>query len=831
MPRSKSAAAKNKLRDDKFMCLTEMANEDILRYLIDNEEQFTGGEGGEWGRPARDFAAKFRGGMVRILYRQHEGFGRFHPVGGNGLAAMSKKLRHTISRGVNRDYDIVNAHPVILSHLCHEYGFSCPTLDKYIENREEHLKSTGMSRRNAKKLFLTLTNGGGVESFSASNISSSAFVSKYADEMSRIHELFAAKFPDEYARRTNKRIKNGNTNNHEASFMNTRLCDFENKILQEMYIFIGRPEMCTLCYDGFMVPADMDINLRECANHVKRALGIDIDIIEKNMTDGYDISKVSIPKTSILYPGELSMFKKATDMAYNMIISNDVGDVQMAKMFHSVIGRDLKVVDSDGDGFLWDYDTCLWTFQPKNFMAHQISNPRRIFVSAVTAANIKAKMMLKTGQIKIQEDCTIAGVKSSISYIKKYMGSVMCANNMYRRASMDLYDPEFRSLVNIKHHLLPIKSNKVIDLSTGYVRNRTREDMFSITCPVNYISETEWTEQDRADLYSFINPIFVDDPEYIAYQRVNLGSMLCGIIDRKFNINHGHGMNAKSALSDLMLLILGQFATVISKEVVISSGGSRGTSGGHTSHLVGIEGRRLVVTQELKNGDILNCDMIKKICSGDKMAIREVYKSEVVITPFCKIIISTNYIPEFDVEDRAIIDRCVINPFKARFMTDDELAKEKTSGRYNDSQFTYYPSNPSLVKKYKAPGRTVDIFFSWLVGGCMEYLNNKTRKICTPLIVDEYKDTQVCENDIVGQFLNAHAERMSRDQFEKLKPRQKARWTTNGKLLYDTFADWAVSMGCARGQTKKRFTAYLMARFTRVRKRDGMCYEGLKLGG
>lgn len=78
-------------------------------------------------------------GTVRVDYKQTNG-GRHNAVRSLSLQNLKRKVRHTIASEYYVDIDMVNAHPVILSHLCHKEGFKSKMLDDYIKNRETVLK-------------------------------------------------------------------------------------------------------------------------------------------------------------------------------------------------------------------------------------------------------------------------------------------------------------------------------------------------------------------------------------------------------------------------------------------------------------------------------------------------------------------------------------------------------------------------------------------------------------------------------------------------------------------------------------------------------------------
>lgn len=89
------------------------------------------------------------------------GIGRLYPKNGvQTLQDMPRNVRKALAYDQYSDLDIVNCHPVLLSQLFKKEGITCESLDDYIENREERIIETQLSRDDAKQLFITLMYNG-----------------------------------------------------------------------------------------------------------------------------------------------------------------------------------------------------------------------------------------------------------------------------------------------------------------------------------------------------------------------------------------------------------------------------------------------------------------------------------------------------------------------------------------------------------------------------------------------------------------------------------------------------------------------------------------------
>eukprot|EP01031_Cornospumella_fuschlensis_P012779 gene12779-15619_t len=73
-----------------------------------------------------------------VTYKQAKsGYGRVFPVQALGMSSLCKKARNTLIHGLYTDFDLANAHPVILKQLCDKNGIPCPHITTYVEKREE----------------------------------------------------------------------------------------------------------------------------------------------------------------------------------------------------------------------------------------------------------------------------------------------------------------------------------------------------------------------------------------------------------------------------------------------------------------------------------------------------------------------------------------------------------------------------------------------------------------------------------------------------------------------------------------------------------------------
>ncbi len=120
-------------------------------------------------------------------------------------------------------------------------------------------------------------------------------------------------------------------------------------------------------------------------------------------------------------------------------------------------------------------------------------------------------------------------------------------------------------------------------MRSGQVRARTREDLFSVECPVGLCHD----ENEIQKVDDFMLSIANDDEDLKVFMQCMLRYCLTGeVSERCFFIWWGIGANGKTSICNLMKKILGPvFYATASKDVFIQQGFSFGsrTGGGDTA--------------------------------------------------------------------------------------------------------------------------------------------------------------------------------------------------------------------------------------------------------
>jgi putative DNA primase/helicase len=200
-----------------------------------------------------------------------------------------------------------------------------------------------------------------------------------------------------------------------------------------------------------------------------------------------------------------------------------------------------------------------------------------------------------------------------------------------------------------------------------------------------------------------LRSIACDKDEELKYIQKMLGYGLTGHIDsRVYFILYGKGCNGKSVLLNLMSKILCQQYQAVSKCVFINN--NSGKTGG--TEVLQLKDCRMATYSETNANDELNEAIMKMLSGNDAITARGLYKDPMTFVPICKIILCTNFKPDFNANDKANVDRVRLVPLNARFV--EKPTKTNEYLRINGI-------DKLIESKY------LNEFFSWCVDGAIEY--------------------------------------------------------------------------------------------------------------
>jgi P4 family phage/plasmid primase-like protien len=269
---------------------------------------------------------------------------------------------------------------------------------------------------------------------------------------------------------------------------------------------------------------------------------------------------------------------------------------------------------------------------------------------------------------------------------------------IYNRYEAEIIDDKFMETLNrMRPHHLPIMKCQKIDLRDGSISPLSKVDNFTYSCPIKY------TKERPEELMNMLKAIACNKDEDLKYIQKMLGYGLTGHIDsRVYFILFGKGCNGKSVLLNLMSKILCAQYQAVSKCVFINN--NSGKTGG--SELLQLKDCRMATYSETNANDELNEAIMKMLSGNDAITARGLYKDPMTFIPICKIILCTNFKPDFNANDKANVDRVRLVPLNARFVE--------------------APTKPNEFLRINGIDKIIETkflneFFSWCVDGAIEY--------------------------------------------------------------------------------------------------------------
>jgi len=328
-----------------------------------------------------------------------------------------------------------------------------------------------------------------------------------------------------------------------------------------------------------------------------------------------------------------------------------------------------------------DYSRMLWTeISPKSIMndiSSFLDQTLRVYFNDNTVSKENIQKLIKATN-RMCSDSKLRGV--------------------YNRYEAEIIDEKFMEKLNReKPHHLPIMGCHKIDLRDGSISPLSKVDNFTYACPVKY------TKERPVELMNMLKAIACEKDDELKYIQKMLGYGLTGHIDsRVYFILYGKGCNGKSVLLNLMSKILCHQYQAVSKCVFINN--NTGKTGG--TELLQLKDCRMATYSETNANDELNEAIMKMLSGNDAITARGLYKDPMTFIPICKIILCTNFKPDFNANDKANVDRVRLVPLNARFVES--------------------PSKPNEYKRINGIDKLIETkylneFFSWCVDGAIEY--------------------------------------------------------------------------------------------------------------
>jgi len=252
--------------------------------------------------------------------------------------------------------------------------------------------------------------------------------------------------------------------------------------------------------------------------------------------------------------------------------------------------------------------------------------------------------------------------------IQKTLDKVLNGKNImsiFDNVIVKILDPLFSTKINSNDpDTLPIKNGKIINFKTLEVRKRTKNDLYSFECPVQFLGLNHPCDIAR----KFFDQLFVGDDELSDFAQQLFGYCLTGWTrEKKFWFLWGaEGNNGKTTLIELIGHILGDFYSPVDKEIFLKQERSAGKGAAQPALMI-LKGKRFCTACETDESQVLDENQVKILTGGDTITARDVYKPQTTFKCISKLMVLTNNPPSYNTVSSAMISRIRLLPFKAVF--------------------------------------------------------------------------------------------------------------------------------------------------------------------
>ena len=366
--------------------------------------------------------------------------------------------------------------------------------------------------------------------------------------------------------------------------------------------------------------------------------------------------------------------------ASNFINDNDVSDDTFAKILFQLYKGDYVCASAEKNIWYkylnnrWQKDDGAISLRSK---IHRIKALLHEKLHEFNMIITKSATNVSVEQDKSEQDKSIEKIKKiqrrMLKIIQK-IGNASVKKNILTEAKELFYDAEFIDKLDSKPHLIAF-NNGVIDFEAKEFRKGRPEDYISLSTNTNYIKLDDTHKDIVKEIREFFKQIY-PQPELCKYMWEHLASCMTGWNKMQTcQMYIGDGQNGKSALIQLMGLVLGGYKYEVTPSIITNE---RAKVGGACPEILGMKGKRLVCIQETKKTDTLNEAIFKQLTSGnDPVTARGLYQAEQIsfIAQF-KLVIASNYLMNIEATDHGTWRRVRVAPHVSLF-TDNPVQGDR----------------------------------------------------------------------------------------------------------------------------------------------------------
>ena len=266
----------NEKYNNRYITLTEKVDKYKLKRIIDDKYN-------DINKETRDNLIKYYNslneqGEVKVHYKQNHNIGRYYSTR-YSLQNMYNIVRSSIIHRDMLDLDFVNSMITIIIYLAKKHKLNIPNIEKYANDRENILKQIHEDRLTAKKLIISILNGGFQKVYNK-NTHVNKFLKEIENESKMLHDFFY---------KIDKRIDEVDISNYKGKNFSRILQDYENKLLMTLYDYLtfNKYKIMSLIFDGIIILPGKSILITNIEEYILKKTEIPMKLSVKKIRDHF----------------------------------------------------------------------------------------------------------------------------------------------------------------------------------------------------------------------------------------------------------------------------------------------------------------------------------------------------------------------------------------------------------------------------------------------------------------------------------------------------------------------------------------------------------------
>lgn len=262
-------------------------------------------------------------------------------------------------------------------------------------------------------------------------------------------------------------------------------------------------------------------------------------------------------------------------------------------------------------------------------------------------------------------------------------------------------------------------TNGTLDLSKGQMRGHDPGDHLTMQAAVKFDADAVADEFVR-----FLERVLPDAEVREFVQRLAGLALVGQQLEHVLPINLGNGANGKSTLTKIMADVLGEYAVVASRDLLLAM-----KHDSHPTAKADLFRKRFAHSGELPPGARLDEAQVKELTGGDRVKARRMREDHWEFDPSHLLWIHANHRPSIEGTDDGIWRRVLLIPF------DVQVPEAERDSRLAER-----------IVKHESAG-----VLNWMIGGLADYIENGLR---VPDVVRVATKGYRNESDTVAAFLD-----------------------------------------------------------------------------